>query len=104
MIVDTSWTFEDIVTKIKAIKSQYEEILSSFSNFELKERNDYKRETRNQFYNLNMAEWKKDRLWEYMNDCQEYYVLEQICERESYGRVKSKDKTINREKRIGRNM
>ena len=96
MIVDTSWTFKEIVKKAKTVKLQYEEVLSSFSNFELKENNIFKKELRDTIYSLNIDGYKKDRFWEYINDCLEYKVLKQIYERECYGRIKRKNKNINK--------
>ena len=91
MIVDTGWTFKDIIEKAKAVKLQYEEVLSSFSNFQLKEKNIFKKELRDTVYSLNIEGYKKDRFWEYINDCLEYEVLKQIYERERYGRTKRKN-------------
>jgi len=85
MIVE-SWTFEEIVKNIKAVKLQYEDVLSSFSIWETKEKTNYKREVRDSIYSLNMEEYKKDRLWEYMNDCLDFIVLKQIYERNNNGK------------------
>ena len=90
MIVDASWTFKDLVEKARAVKLQYEEVLSSFSNFQTKEKTSFKKELRDIIYNLNIDGYKKDRFWEYINDCLEYKVLEQIYEREKNGRIKRK--------------
>lgn len=95
MIVDSSWTFQETVKNIKAVKLQYEEILSSFSIFEIKEKNIFKRELRDSIYSLNMEEYKKDRLWEYMNDCLDFIVLKQICERNNNGKRTKKQIKIS---------
>lgn len=81
--VSPTWTFKEVVKNIKAIKLRYEEVLLSFSNYRMKEQIEFRKEARNSVYVLDMPEWKKDRLWEYLNDFLDIEVLEEIQERES---------------------
>lgn len=81
--ISPTWTFNDIVENIKAIKLQYEEVLLSFSNYQIKEQIQFRKEARDSVYALNMQEWKKDRLWEYINDFLVIEVLQDICERDN---------------------
>ena len=80
--ISPTWSFKEIVENIKAIKLQYEEVLLSFSNYQIKEQTQFRKEARDSVYALNMQEWKKDKVWEYMNDFLIIEVLEDICERE----------------------
>lgn len=84
--ISPTWTFKEVVNNIKTIKLQYEEVLSSFSNWETKEKTDYQREVRDSIYSLNIERYQKERTWEYMNDCLDFIVLEQICERKNNGK------------------
>ena len=55
-------TFRQFVENCEALKSQYEEVLSPFFNVQLV------RCWKKMIYGLNIEEWKKDRLWEYLNN------------------------------------
>ena len=65
--IDPNWKFKEAVSNIRVLKSQYEDILHSFSYFQIKEAATFKRETRDKFYALNIFEWQADKLWDYMN-------------------------------------
>lgn len=75
LIVNPNWTFEKAVKNIMTLKSQYKEILASFSYYELKDKVIFRHNTRNSFYSMNLKEWEIDKLWEYMNDYEELPVL-----------------------------
>lgn len=78
IFIDPSWSFKECVYNIRALKSQYQEVLMSFSFLKnLAEETRYIKETRNYIYTLPYDEWKKDKLWEYMNDDLDYIIL--IC-------------------------
>ena len=74
-MVNSDWTFLECVKNIQALKSQFYEVLASFSYLEMKEVVKYKRSVRDSFYRLKFEEWKIDRLWEYMNGFVEYADL-----------------------------
>ena len=74
--VDTNWTFKECVKKIRTLKSQYQRVLVSFSFLQdAKKEATFIRQTRNEIYSLPYDEWKRDKLWEYMNDDIEYVVI-----------------------------
>ncbi len=74
-MVNSEWTYLECVKNIQALKSQFYEVLASFSYLEMKEVVKYKRQIRSEFYSLKFEEWKIDRLWEYMNGFIEYIDL-----------------------------
>ena len=55
-------TFRQFVENCEALKSQYAEVLLPFFNVQMV------RCWKKMIYGLNIEEWKKDRLWEYLND------------------------------------
>lgn len=65
MKVNPSWNYKDLVKNIRTLKISYWECLTSFSN--ILEENQYIYETRKNIYVLNIEEFQKDRVWEYMN-------------------------------------
>lgn len=67
LFVDKNWTFRETVYHLKALRLQYEKILASFSIWDIKHKSDFILLTRNKFYALNILEWQKDRMWNYMN-------------------------------------
>lgn len=73
--IDPSWTYRQATLNIKALKQQYEGVLSSFSLFQAKEWADFIISTRDQFYALHLLEWQKDNLWNYMNGNFPYFYL-----------------------------
>ena len=75
LYINPEWTFKEIVDNIKTLKLEYEKVLASFSYFELKDKVDFERNTRNSFYSMNLKEWEIDKLWEYMNGYEELRVL-----------------------------
>ena len=81
--VNNDWTFEEAVDNVKTLRTQYEEVLASFSYFDLKKEIEFKKNTRNSIYKLNILEWQKDKLWGYINRFEFYYVLKGIIERKN---------------------
>lgn len=79
--VNTEWTFKEVVNNLKMLKNEYKGILASFSYYEIKDKVKFKRKLRNYFYALNFEEWKKDKIWDYMNEFEVYEVLQNICDR-----------------------
>lgn len=73
--VDPSWTYKTASLHLKALKSHYDSVLASFSLTEAKEWASFIRSTRDQFYALNLLEWQKDNLWNYMNGNYPYSYL-----------------------------
>lgn len=75
LVVNKNWTFEEAVKNIMTLKSQYCDILASFSCCEIKDKVNFKRNLRNSFYSMNLKVWEIDKLWEYMNDYEELSTL-----------------------------
>ena len=75
LVVNKNWTFEETVKNIEALKSQYSDILASFSRFEIKDEVKFKRNLRDSCYSMNLKVWEIDKLWEYMNDYEELSTL-----------------------------
>ena len=67
LIVNQDWTFREAILNMRALKKTYEDTLRSFSYFELPEKVKFERNFRSSIYSLNFEEWKKDRLWDYLN-------------------------------------
>ena len=85
--VNPEWTFKQTAEHLKALKLHYEEVLASFSVWDGKYRADFIYSTRSKFYALKCLEWQKDRMWNYMNDCD---CLESILECASRYKKKKK--------------
>lgn len=80
--IDNSWTFNEVVEHLKALRDQYRGILASFSWCQSKEYADFICETRNQFYSLDLPEEKlKDMIWNYMNGFEMLYKLKIVAKR-----------------------
>lgn len=74
-MIDTSWNFNEAINNIKAVKDKYIGLLSSFSIYEIKEKRIAICNIRKQIYKLNILEWQKDKLWEFMNGDVPYIIL-----------------------------
>lgn len=70
--IDINWSYKEIVNHIEALKSQYVEFLSPFFNSKKIV------EWRDKIYSLKMEEWRRDRLWEYLNGDIELDVLQKL--------------------------
>lgn len=79
--IDQTISFKNLVIQAKTFKDQYEGILASFSYFELPKKVQFIRAFRDSIYSLNFEEWKKDRVWDYMNNYMPYEKLISIARR-----------------------
>ena len=79
--INQNWTFNEFVCNIKALRTSYERFLTLFNCFHLKEKAEFIRQTRNEFYSLNMEDWKREKLWNYMNGDELITTLEDIANR-----------------------
>ena len=77
--VNLNWTFKEIIIKVKALKQNYDDVLASFSYFDLHKKIEIMKKFRDSIYVLNFEEWKKDRLWDYLNDYLSYEELISIA-------------------------
>lgn len=75
-MVNNNWNYKESLFFIDLVKKSYEDIMLSFSifggNFNLYEKA-YK--IKKDIYSLSFEEWKKDKLWEFINGDVEYYEL-----------------------------
>lgn len=76
--IDLSWKYKELVSNIEAIKSEYKGICASFLYFELAEKVKFIKRTKEKVYLLPFELWKKDKIWEYLNDYEEIEVLEKF--------------------------
>lgn len=79
--INYNWSFEEAVNHLETLKSQYQEILASFSYYQIHEKVEFLRKVKNDFYSLKLKEWEINKLWEYMNGYEFLYVLRQIAKR-----------------------
>lgn len=79
--INQNWTFKEVVDNLKSLKTDYEGILATFSYFNIHEKAEFRRKTRDKFYYLNLQEWEKDKIWSYMNGFEFLYVLKDIAKR-----------------------
>lgn len=77
--VNSNYTFKEIIVKIKTLRQNYEDVLASFSYFNLHKKIEIMKKFRDSIYALNFEEWKKDRLWDYLNDYLSYEELISIA-------------------------
>ena len=78
--LSANWKFKDIQDNIEAIKTQYEDILSSFSYVQLKERGIMLHKIRRQVFDYgNIQYWQRERLWEVMNGDFEIEKFRRLC-------------------------
>lgn len=80
--INENWTFEDAVNHIKTLKFHYDEVLASFSYFEIKAKVEFMRKFKKEFYSLKMKEWRVDKLWDYINGYETYNTLKFLVERD----------------------
>lgn len=67
LFIDPNWNYKQTLSNLRALRRQYDNVLRSFSYFQLHERVLFNYEIKNAIYSLNFEEWKKDRIWEYLN-------------------------------------
>lgn len=67
MQIDSGWKYKDVLKHIEALKEQYKEVLASFSWKEHKEKNAVIYNLKRQIYSLKIEEWRKNKIWEYLN-------------------------------------
>ena len=78
MEINQDWNFKEIVSVLKRLKEQYWKKVRSFSYFDLHEKVVYMRKFRNDIYKLDFEEWKKDKIWDYINNYEFLYVLKRL--------------------------
>lgn len=74
-MIESGWTFKDVVCNIEALKNQYNWFLTSFSVFERRKGLELCRQFKRQIYSLKFEEYKRNLVWRYINDEIEYEEL-----------------------------
>lgn len=80
-MVNIDTKFDDVVLNIKTLKENYNRSLASFRYFEKKQLIEYKKSIRNNVYSLQFEEWKKDKIWDFLNGFEEFETLENLIKR-----------------------
>lgn len=73
--INPNWTFKQTIENVEVIKSQMGDIIASFWYFDLKKEVDFIRNLKKQIYSLKFEEWKRDKIWEYINGYEYYEEL-----------------------------
>ena len=76
--VNPNWSYEETINNLRALRNSYEEILRSFSCFQSRKQVWFVYNTKRMFYSLNFEQWKKDRIWEYMNRDIDFDILKRF--------------------------
>lgn len=80
--IDPQWTFNEAVDNLKALKTQYKEFLASFLDDDVHNRYLFRKQAKQDVYALNFQEYKRDKIWEYLNDYEFLYVIVLIRNRQ----------------------
>ena len=78
LYVNPNWSFKETLEFIEALKQDYYGALTLFNCFNIHEKRKFIRQFKNDIYALKFEEWKRDRIWEYLNDNIEYEVFTKI--------------------------
>ena len=73
--INPNWTFKETIENVEVIKSQMGDIIASFWYFDLKKEVCFIRNLKKQIYSLKFEEWKRDKIWEYINGYEYYEEL-----------------------------
>lgn len=76
--INKDWKFKDLLPHLEDLRKQYWDSLAFFSYFDLHEKVVFMRHTRDSFYALKFEEWKKDKVWDYMNGFIFLYELKRL--------------------------
>ena len=75
MEVNPLWNFKEAVSNSMALKQEYLGVLTLFSYKNIREKGKFIGETRKKIYSMQISDWQKDKIWEYMNDDIDFSVL-----------------------------
>lgn len=78
MNINPSWKYSEVMENLRTLRTQYKEILTSFSY--TRERNEFMRKVKNQIYSLKFCESRKDEIWNEMNRIGELELYEEDFE------------------------
>lgn len=65
--IDSNLNYSQVLNIIESIKSKYMDILGSFLWHEYKEKNNFMCKIKKQVYSLQFEDFKKGKIWEYLN-------------------------------------
>lgn len=67
--LNCDWKFKDVQNNVEAIKTQYEDVLSSFLCYETKEKTETLKAIKKEVFKFtNLQYWQRERLWEVLNE------------------------------------
>lgn len=78
LYVNPNWTFKETISIIEALKQDYYGALTLFKCFDISDKIQLIRQFKNDIYALHFEEWKRDRIWDYLNDNIEFDILNKI--------------------------
>lgn len=81
-MINLEWDYDTVVDNIKTLKDNYLFSLASF-NFNIKARIEYIKYVKNQIYSLKFDEFRRDKIWEYLNDYETLDMLIFLTKRET---------------------
>ena len=77
--LNANWKFKDVKDNVEVLKSQFDEILASFSYLEKKQMLVQLRSIKEQIFSYNnILEWQRERLWEVLNDDFEIFRFREL--------------------------
>ena len=71
-------SYKELVKSIRAFRILYDGILCSFSYYELHDKVIFIGKIKQGIYSLKMSNYKKDKIWEYLNHDITYDILQKI--------------------------
>ena len=75
----SNWKFSDVKDNIESLKSQFDEILDSFSYFNKKQMLIALRSLKSQVFSYtNISLWQRERLWETLNNDFEIFKFQAL--------------------------
>lgn len=78
LIINPNWNYKEILKNLKTLRHEYQNVLASFSYFQLHEKVLFVYEIKQSIYSLPFETWRKDRIWEYLNHDIDYTILQNL--------------------------
>lgn len=67
LYIDPNWNYKQTLLHLRALRLSYDNVLRSFSYFNLHDKVLFVYEIKQSIYSLPFETWRKDRIWEYLN-------------------------------------
>lgn len=74
--INPNWNYKETLKNLKTLRHDFEDALASFSSFELHDKVLFTYEVKQAIYSLPFETWKKDRIWEYLNNDIPFAILQ----------------------------